>query len=168
MFKRYVIVFFALLFFSLPAAAQQQIAVVDFQKALDQVKDGDTARAKLDAKMKEKQQAIANMETRLRTMQEDYEKQALILSDAARKQKEQEMMNAQMEYQQAYMASEGEMQQMYMELMEGLIAKMRTIAAEIGKERGYDLILEAQAVVYWSDKHDITAELIKRYNNAHP
>jgi Skp family chaperone for outer membrane proteins len=75
-----------------------------------------------------------------------------------------------MQYQQTAQQSEAEMQQMYVQLMEGLLAKMRAIASEIGKEKGYDLILETSAggVVYWGSTLDITQDLITRYNAKNP
>jgi outer membrane protein len=171
MFQRLAL-FVALLFVAAPAVAAEapKIAVVDFQKALDSVADGEAARKKLDAAMKDKQASIKSMETQLKTMKDEYDKQSLILSEAARKQKEQEFMNAQMQYQQAAQQSEQEMQQMYVQLMEGLLAKMKAIAGEIGKEKGYDLILEtsAGAVVYWGNTLDITQDLITRYNAKNP
>jgi outer membrane protein len=166
MFQR-IAVLLALLALSIPAFAQApKVAVVDFQKALDSVQDGEAARAKLNSMMQQKQTQIETMETRLRAMKDEYDKQALILSDAARRQKEQEMMSLQSQYQQAYMQSEGEMQQLYVQLMEGLLTRMRKIAAEIGKEKGYDFVLEVNegGIVYFAAAHDITAELIKRYN----
>jgi outer membrane protein len=171
MFQRLAL-FLALLFMAAPAVAAEapKIAVVDFQKALDSVSDGEAARKKLDAAMKDKQANIKNMETQLKTMKDEYDKQSLILSEAARKQKEQEFMNAQMQYQQTAQQAEQEMQQMYTQLMEGLLAKMKAIAGEIGKEKGYDLILETSAggVVYWGTTLDITQDLITRYNAKNP
>jgi len=171
MFQRLAL-FVALLFVAAPAVAAEapKVAVVDFQKALDSVADGEAARKKLDAAMKDKQASIKTLETQLKAMKDEYDKQSLILSEAARKQKEQEFMNAQMQYQQTAQQSEQEMQQMYVQLMEGLLAKMRAIAGEIGKEKGYDLILETSAggVVYWGPTLDITQELITRYNAKNP
>ena len=171
MFQRLAL-FVALLFVAAPAVAAEgpKVAVVDFQKALDAVQDGEAARKKLDAAMKDKQASIKTLETQLKAMKDEYDKQSLILSEAARKQKEQEFMQAQMQYQQTAQQSEQEMQQMYVQLMEGLLAKMRAIAGEIGKEKGYDLILETSAggVVYWGSTLDITQELITRYNAKNP
>ena len=172
MFQRLAL-FVALLLVAAPAVAAEspKIAVVDFQKALESVADGEAARKKMDDAMKEKQASIKTLETQLRGMKEEYDKQSLILSEAARKQKEQEFMNAQMQYQQMAQQSEAEMQQMYVQLMEGLLTKMRAIAGEIGKEKGYDLILEttAGAVVYSGGSTlDITQDLITRYNAKNP
>jgi outer membrane protein len=147
-------------------AADAKIAVVDFQRAINEVKEGATAKAKLEGMFKEKKVAIEQMEADLRAKDEEYKKQAVILSDAARQQKEQELMQLQMQYQQVYMQSEQEMQQMYAVIMEGLISKMRDLAENIGKERGLTLIVEATegGVVYFDTGLDITDELIKRYD----
>ena len=111
------------------------------------------------------------MEKKIQAMSDEYEKQALILSDSAKKAKEQEIMAAQATYQQTYMQSEQEMQAAYQGLMESLIGKMKVIAEQIGKEKGYTLVLEVSqgAVVYAGPgSTDITAELIKRYDAAYP
>lgn len=158
----------AALMVATPAFAQSapKIAVVDFQEAVNQVKDGATARTNLEAMYKQKKTAIESMEQQLMAMKAEYDKQALILSDTARQQKERELMVAQQNYQQAYMQHEQEMQTAYANAMEGLIEKMKTICETIGKEKGYTLILEINegGVVYSTSSIDITAELIKRYD----
>jgi outer membrane protein len=147
-----------------------KIAVVDFQEALNQVKEGAAARKKLEGMFESKRKGIEGLETQIKAKKDEYDRQAVILSDAARKQKEQELMALQSQYQQIYMQSEGEMQQAYAVLMEDLITKMRAIAETIAKEKGYNLVLEVTegGVVYSAPAFDITAELIKRYDAANP
>ncbi|MEL6350116.1 MAG: OmpH family outer membrane protein [Myxococcota bacterium] len=143
------------------------IAVVDFQSAINQVAEGERARQEIDALLKQKQQAITNLEQQLQTKMQEYEKQRVILSDAARQQKEQELMQLQAQYQQAAMQAEQEMQQLYAVKMEGLITKMRGISEQIGQERGYDLVLEVtESGIVFSGANvtNITPELIKRYD----
>ncbi|MFT5685560.1 MAG: outer membrane protein [Myxococcota bacterium] len=152
--------------FSAPAIAGG-IAVVDFQEAINQVSEGETARAQIDALYQQKQAAIANLEAQIQTKMDEYEKQRLILSDAARAAKEQELMQLQQTYQQAGMQAESEMQELYTQKMEALITKMRGISEQIGSERSYDLILEKteSGVVFTGVAvTDITGELIKRYD----
>lgn len=151
---------------SLPAWAGG-IAIVDFQLAINEVEEGEKARQEIDALLRQKQQAIQNMEQQLQTKMQEYEKQRLILSDEARQAKEQEIVQLQQQYQQAAMQAEMEMQQLYTQKMEGLISKMRTISSQIGQEKGYDLVLEVteSGVVYSAATlPNITPELIKRYN----
>ncbi len=162
---------FAFLFaFATPAFAEVKIATVDFQRALNEVAEGASARARLESMYSEKKAAIEKMGKDLEAKGLEFQKQAVILSDAARKQKEEELYAEQMRFQSAYQRSEGEMQQAYMGAMETLISKMRTLAGTIGQEKGYTLVVEINegGVVWASSSVDITAELIKRYNAANP
>ena len=154
--------------FASPALAQSaaKIGVVDFQSAIQQTKEGQAAQKKLDTAYQQKKTAIAAMETQLRQMQSDYEKQASILADSARKAKEQELLAAQSQYQQAYQQSEQEMQALYGQLMQNLLDKMKMICTQIGKEKGYTLIIEKGAVVFSTDAIDLTSELVKRYDSS--
>ena len=152
--------------FSMPAMAQAvpKIAVVDFQSAIQQTKEGQAAQKKLDAAFAQKKASLDQLETQLRQMKADYDKQSSILSDTARKAKEQELMNANSQYQQAYAQSEQDMQTMYNQTMQNLLDKLKMITTQVSKEKGYTLVIEKSAVVFASDGIDITSEVVKRYD----
>lgn len=151
-----------------PAAAQQALKVgtVDFQRALGEVAEGKATKARLEKMYEDKKAALQKMEQQLVTAQKDYEKQAMVLSDAVRAQKEQELMQQQMVFQQTYMQSEQEFQAAYGQAMETLITKMKTTTELIAKEKGYTLVVEVSegGVVYSVPTSDLTAELITRFN----
>ncbi len=151
-------------------AAELKIASVDYQRALENVSEGESARKKLEAMFQSKKVAIEKMKTNLDAMQSDYQKQSVLLSDSARKEKEDAINLAGMQFQQAYAQSEGEMQQAYQGAMENLITKMRTITQSIATERTLTLVIEVNegGIVYTSPTIDITDELIKRYNAQNP
>ncbi|NOY27255.1 MAG: OmpH family outer membrane protein [Oligoflexia bacterium] len=151
---------------SAPAHAEVTVAIVDFQEAINQVKDGATAKGRLEGIFAEKKKSIDAMEQQLKTLQDDYQKQAMVLSDAARAEKEQQIMQLQNQYQQTYAQSQQDMQEEYSKTMDGLISKMQVIVQAIGKERGYTVVLEkTEGGVVWSqDSIDVTAELVKRYD----
>jgi outer membrane protein len=154
---------------SLPAFAGG-IAVVDFQQALNDVQEGKLASARLDGMFAEKQGAVKRLEGQLQGMVDEYEKQKLILSDSARMDKEQAIMELQRSYQMMAMQSEQEMQQAYASSMEGLITKLRVLAEAMGKEKSYDLVIEITegGIVYYGGATNITGELIKRFDAANP
>ena len=114
-------------FMSMGSAFAQSIATVDFQRAINESKKGAAAQAQLEAIFKEKQDAIAAMEQELMTKQEEYQKQAMGLTDTARAAKEQELMQLQGVYQQTAYSAEAEMQQTYGQLMEGLIVELQGV-----------------------------------------
>lgn len=147
------------------AAAEQRIAVVDLQKAINEVQDGKTAKAQLEGMMGQKRAALEAMEADLKQRIEAYEKQAMVLSDAARQAKEQELGQAQMTFQQTYMQTQQEIQMAEMQLMDDLIGKLRPVCEKVAKEKGYSMVLESNTGVVWSDSAvDITALVIARYN----
>lgn len=166
-----ILVLFALMFSFVPAAfAQSKVATVDFQRAINEVSEGKAAKARLEALYAEKKAALDRLQANISQKQADYEKQKVVLSDTARKAKEEEINNDIMAYQQSLMRYEQEFQQAYMVAMDNLLQKMKTIATQIGAEKGYTLVIEITegGIVYSSPTIDITDELIKRYNAQHP
>jgi outer membrane protein len=151
-------------------AAEIKLASVDYQRALESVSEGESARKRLESMFQTKKTAIEKMKSNLDAMQADYQKQSVLLSDSAKKEKEDAINMAAMQFQQAYQQSEGEMQQAYQGAMESLIAKMKSITQSIATERAYTLVIEVNegGVVYTAPSIDITDELIKRYNAANP
>jgi outer membrane protein len=170
MFTRLLSVFVLLFAFTGTAFAEVKIATVDFQRAINDVAEGAAAKSKLEALFASKKAAIDTMAANLQKMQTELEKQSVILSDAAKKQKEDEFYQAQVAYQQAAQRSEGEMQQAYTGAMESLIEKMKKLTQGIATEKAYTLVVEINegGVIYAAPTIDITDELIKRYNAANP
>jgi len=175
MFAR-IFVLFVLSFSVMPttfipvAMAETKIATVDFQKAINEVAEGKAAKTRLEAMYGEKKDALERMQAALVQKQQDYQKQQVVLSETARKAKEEEINNDAMALQTAYQRYEGEFQQAYMGAMDTLLQRMRGIAEQIGQERGYTLVIEMTegGIVYANASIDITEELIKRYNASHP
>ncbi len=151
------------------AMAEFKVAVVDFQDALTQIDEGTTAMARLEGVRDEKMRNIEGMRQQLTAMQSELRNQASILSEAALASKEEEFMNAQMQFQQVAMQAEQELQDQYLAMMEEFFGKLSAVAEEIGKEKGYNLVLEAteSGVVFHQGVDDMTAELVKRYNARH-
>ncbi len=164
-----VFVFCLLLVVPATAMAEFEVAVVDFQEALAQIDEGATAMARLEGVRDEKMRSIERMRQDLTTRQAELRNQAAILSEAALAAKEEEFMALQMQFQQAAYTAEQELQTQYLSMMEEFFGKLSAVAEEIGKEKGYNLVLEAteSGVVFHQGVDDITAELIKRYNARH-
>lgn len=149
-----------------PAQAQSKIAVVDFNRASQEVDEGAQIQTELMELQRTRKERMDDMEKQILGMREEFEKQSMILSEDTRRQKEQEIMAATQQYQQAGMAAQQEMQQAYEEKAGGLFQRLRTVAEKIGAEKAYDLILETSqgGVVYSGNAEDVTDELIKRFN----
>lgn len=140
-------------------------AVVDFQRAVNETNEGKNAQGKLEQMYASRRGEIDRQRTELQTAIQDYEQRKLIMNDEARQQAEQDIYNKQRKLETDLVRYEQEMQQQYMQLVADLDQKMRAMTGTIAKEKGYDLVLDSQAVVYAGGSViDMTDELIRRYN----
>ncbi len=151
------------------ALAEVKIAVVDFQHALTQIDEGATATARLEGMQAEKMRNIEAQRQELTALQTELRNQSAILSEAALASKQADFEQRAMAFQQAAMQAEQELQAAYMGMMEEFFEKLSAVAEEIGKERGFNLVLEAteSGIVFHQGVEDITDELVKRYNTRH-
>ena len=158
---------FALLALPSTASAQQamKIGVVDFQQALNDVEEGKSARKVLETRFEEKRLGLEARKAELEQMQESLEAQKNLLSETALRAKEAEFNSKAMTFQQDMMAANQEMQLMEQELTADILEKMLTVAQKIAKEEGYNFVVEAQSVVYADDAYDLTAKVIKTFND---
>jgi outer membrane protein len=99
-------------------------------------------------------------------MVEEFQKQEMILSEDAKREKQRELQLAQQELQQAAMTAQTEFGKAYEAKAGALFKKLKTVCEGIGVEQGYTLILEVSqgGVVFSGNAVDITDELIKRYD----
>jgi outer membrane protein len=151
---------------SVQTALAGGIAVVDFNKAGSLVKEGNRIQSELRVLQTEREGRIKEMEAQIMGMRADYEKQAMILSEDTRKEKEADIMEATQQYQQAVVTAQQEMASAYETKASKLFEKMKVVCEQIGKEKGYDLILESSqgGVVYSGSAEDITSELVTRFD----
>lgn len=155
------------LFVASPAFAGP-IAVVDFQRAVTETDQGKAAQKKIDDMYETRRAEIERMQRDLEKQIQDFQARAMILSDEARAEQEQQLMLKQQQFQQRSMQYEVELQQTYSTLLADLDQKMRALAATIAKDKGYDLVLDSAVVVYMGGSVvDMTSELVARYNKTH-
>jgi outer membrane protein len=149
---------------SLPAFAQN-IAVVDFQRAVTETNEGKAAQTKIDTMYTTRRGEIERRTKDLERDIQDYQARRPILSEQARAEEEQKLGIRQQQLAQDTMQYEQELQQTYGQLLETLGTKMRTLSTTIAKQKGYDLVVDMAAVVYVGDGvSDITDTLVTQYN----
>ena len=164
--RRFLPILMLLSLLTLPglASAQMKIGVVDFQAALNDVEEGKKARATLETRFEEKRLALEARKTELEKMRESLEAQAVMLSEEALRAKESEFNTKAMEFQQDMVEAQQEMAMVEQELTGGILEKLLNVAQGVAKEQGFDLVVEAQSVVFAKDSMDLTAQVVSRYN----
>ena len=126
-------------------------------------------KARLEGMFAEKRKNIEKMQKQLMAMQQEIESQQAILSEQALAEKTGQYQTLAYQYQQAYMQSEQEMQAQYMQEMDKLIEKMRTVVTQIAEDKKYNLVIEVSegGAIYTKGVADLTAELVTRYDKAY-
>jgi len=144
-----------------------KLAIVDMQKALESAEAGKTARSELEKDFAKKQKRVQEDEEELKKLNEDFQKQSLVMNEAARNKRQAELQKKLMEYQQNAMASQTDIQKRQAQLTEPIINGLRDTVAELAKKNNYTVVLEKSrmGVLYSMDKDDITDQVIKIYND---
>ncbi len=149
-----------------PAMAAQKIAYVDLQKALNMSQQGSQAKQeiselvkKYEAEFKDKQQALLQKKDEL-------QKQAALLSDSAKAEKEREYQQEVKDLQRFQSDVKEELQQRDAEHTQRILSEMNKILQQLGEQGGYSMILEKNegAVLYAVEAVDLTDELIEAYD----
>lgn len=157
------------LLFPMSAVAQDgdlKVGYVDLQRALNEVSEGQKAKASLKKDFESKQKKLNELQKELESLKKNLEVQAQMLSEDAKRKKMMEFQRKMYETQQQYMAMQQELAQEEAKATKKIFDKMGEIIEQIAEEKGYDLVLERteSAVLYADDSMDLTPELIKRYD----
>ena len=91
---------------------------------------------------------------------DEYQKGSSTMNATAKQQKETELQTLQQKIQQAYQDGQQELQKKSSELMQPIVAKVRTAIAAVGKAGNYTFIFEDGAAVYTgTNVVDVTKEV---------
>jgi len=139
---------------------------VDLQKAMETVKDGAMAKAKLEKEFNDKKKMITTREEEIKKMTAEYQKRQLVMSNDKKAEEEQKIQKKMMEYRELVQQSEVQMQKRQMELTQPIIENLRTIIADIASNAKYDLVYEKNqsGIFFASNAKDITDDAIKGYD----
>lgn len=163
---------FALIFFGLSISAFSQdvkIGYVDTQRLKLEYKEFADAQAKFERQMVKWQAQADSMQAELLRLQEDLNKQRLLLSEEKKREKEQYILEKQREYQEfatKILGQEGEAAKREYELSKPLIEKINAAIKLVALRENYTLILDTAGgdILYAKDEMDITVKILEELN----
>ena len=143
------------------------IGVVDPQRVLSETEAGKKAMDSLASFTKSRQAVIELDEKELRRMEEDFMKQASVLSAAAKKEREEQFRRRMMEYQQKTNQMNREIQEKQKEMLEGFRMRIEKVTARVAQQMGLALVVEkgkGSVTIYHDASLDITGRVIEELN----
>jgi outer membrane protein len=150
--------------FAASPASAEKIGFVDIQRAINEVEEGAKAKAKLKKEFDAKQRQLDSKQNELKALKEELDQRGMMMTDEAKREKGMVLQQKLAEVQQLYFQLQQELSQREAEATSGIITKMGNILQTMGREQGFDMIVEKSAVLYAKGSNDLTNELIRRYN----
>ena len=171
----YITAAVAMMVFSLSAAAQNQFkfGVVDTQKVFEGYKRAKTADEVLKTAEDKLRGQLEDVRAEIQTMEERLTKQKLFLDDPQTENIENDIRLKKQAYQRELQIGQESILAKQKELVEPILKEIETLITEIGKNGGYNLILEKRLVTLYVDpNYDLTETVLQtlneRYEEATP
>jgi outer membrane protein len=141
-------------------SAELKIGYVNAVKVIEEAPQGEAALKKLEAEFAPRDKQIVEMQNKLKQLEQDLEKNALVLKDAEHRSKEFEVVSLKRDLRRATQEFREDYNLRRNEELAALQKIVQKTIAEIAKQENYDLILES--AVYASTRADITEKILKR------
>ena len=141
-------------------AAELKIGYVNAVKVIEEAPQGEAALKKLEAEFAPRDKQIVEMQNKLKLLEQELEKNALVLKDAEHRSKEFEVISLKRDLRRTTQEFREDYNLRRNEELAALQKIVQKTIAEIAKQENYDLILES--AVYASTKADITDKILKK------
>jgi outer membrane protein len=157
---------FAFTFAFLGAQNIIKIGVVDSQKILYNSNAGKEVLAQLDKRSKQIQDELQKKDKEISDLENKLTTQRLTLSPDALEKLGNDLQKKRTERQRFWEDSQRDLLNLRNRLFNKIRNEVLPIIQEIGKEKGYTLIVDLMdsGAIYWDKAIDITDEVINRYN----
>ena len=149
-----------------------RVAIIQLQQALLKTQDGQKASADMNAKFGPRRSALEKRQTDLQGMQDQLNKGAATMTDAARQKMTADLTSGQKQLQRDTEDFQSEVQSYENGIMQEMVTKMVDVISKYATANGYAMVIDVsnqQSPVIWADQaYVITDAIIKLYDQAHP
>ncbi len=151
------------------AAADVKIGYINSSEIFAQFKGTSDAQDQYDKEVKKWEQRGLDLKKEIEDLQNELEKQSLMLSETKKKEKENLFRQKYMEYQEyvnKVFGPKGEAMSRNEELTKPILKRINEILEKIAREENYDFILDAASgsVIYAGKEYDLTDRVLKILN----
>lgn len=166
--KARILVIIALLTTS-SVMAEVTIGLINLQKVLNTIKEGKDVNDKLKKSFDDKKLTLTKEEDKIKKAQEEYMKQAALLSAEAKRKKEAELQQTIIALQKKTMEYQKEISELEATMKKPILDKVKEIVEAVSEESKVDFTVEVSTspVVYAKTKKDLTDLVITAYDKKH-
>lgn len=143
------------------ATAELKVGYVNAVKVIEEAPQGEAALKKLETEFGPRDKKLVAMQTRIKQLEDELEKSALVLKDVDRRSKEQEIVVLKRDLRRATQEFREDYNMRRNEELAALQKIVYKAIVEIAKQENYDLILH-EGTIYASKKVDLTDKILKK------
>jgi outer membrane protein len=147
-------------------AAGPRVAFIDLQRVLARSAAGVAAREQLERDKAGMQKDVEAKRKELEALREELEKKGPLMTADARRDKQDQFERKRRDAARLADDFQKELEKKEAVLLQKVLQEISGVIEKVGKERGYQLIVERQraAVLYAAPDADLTEEVIKTYD----
>jgi outer membrane protein len=147
-------------------AADARIAIIDFQRILDDSKAGKAAQETINQEGRQMEAELKAKGEAIEQMKEQLQKDALVMNKETREEKEREFRIQVNDFRESQQEFAQRARQLQIRAMSKIRNEVDTLAKAFAEEKGFTLMIEKQeaGVIYAPARIDVTDEIIRRYD----
>lgn len=152
-----------------PLMAEVKIGYIDSARIFAEYKGTADAQRTFDEEVVTWEAQAQTMKVELDSLDQEYERQSLMMSDAKKAERQQQILQKRQEYEsfvQSVWGPQGRLATKNSELVAPIVEKINIILEKLGEEEGYTLVLDASVggIVYATDGIDLTTQVLEELN----
>ncbi len=162
--KTMKMLFAALLLLPMLAFAEPKIVVVDPERALGATEEVKARIGKFQSDMQGQENKLRKLRDDIMKIEERLQKEGVAMSRDQSQSLTDERDAKMIEFRSLQQLVQQRLQQSQEELQTAMSPKLEKAVADLSKQKGYDLVLVKQAVLFSSQSVDITDDVTKQIN----
>jgi len=146
--------------------AEIKIGYIDSNEIMSSFEEVRQVQVDLEKEQRRLENEMNDLMTRLDSLNQDYDRQRLLMSETRRQEKETELRKLKeniQKFQMEKFGPEGEIYRKQNLLLKPVLTKIQAAIDKVGSALNYDMILDAQtaAIVYSLESHNLTEDVLE-------
>jgi outer membrane protein len=146
------------------AHAEDKLAFVDIQRALNDCHNGKVARAEFKTRLQRVQSQLEREQSEVQSLKDEIEKKGSLMQPDERQSVENEYAKKLRDFQADYKTSSDELQQRDRQMTGAIVRDLAMVVQQIGRRDGYTMVMEKGSLLWATPSIDITDQVIRAYD----
>ncbi|HEX3409935.1 MAG TPA: OmpH family outer membrane protein [Candidatus Binataceae bacterium] len=146
------------------ARADIKLAYVDIQRALNDCRNGKSAKTEFRGRLERVQSQLQGEQSEVQRLKDELEKKGPLMQPDQRQSLEQQYSRKLRDFQDDYKSTRETMQEKDNEITGAIVRDLATIVRQIGQKNGYTMVMEKGNLLWAVPSVDITDDVIRDYD----